>query len=63
MLIVLAARAYEKNTNVFVTSESDFYELDPRLKSTINRFQLSAGLNLKTLNTILRGNDLIWTAA
>ena len=63
MLIVLAARAYEKNTNVFVTSESDFYELDPRLKSTMNRFQLSAGLNLKTLNTILRGNDLIWTAA
>ena len=32
---------------------SEFNEFEPRLKSTKNRFQLSAGLNLETLNTIL----------
>ena len=33
-------------------SESELNEFETRLKSAINRFQLSAGLNLKTLNTI-----------
>ena len=33
--------------------ESEFNELEPRLKSAKNRFQWSAGLNLETLNTIL----------
>ena len=30
-------------------------ELEPRLKSAKTRFQLSAGVNLETLNTILSG--------
>jgi len=33
--------------------ESEFNEFEPRLKSAKNRFQLSAGLNLETLNKIL----------
>ena len=33
--------------------ESEFNEYKPRLKSANNRFQLSDGLNLETLNTIL----------
>ena len=32
---------------------SDFNEFKPRLKSPMNRFQLSTGLNLEKLNTIL----------
>ena len=32
---------------------SEFHEFEPRLKSAKTRFQLSAGLNLETLNTIL----------
>ena len=32
---------------------SEFIEFEPRLKSAKNRFQLSTGLNLETLNTIL----------
>ena len=32
---------------------SEFNEFEPRLKSAQNRFQLSAGLNLETFNTIL----------
>ena len=32
---------------------SEFNEFKPRLKSPKNRFQLSAGLNLKKINTIL----------
>ena len=34
-------------------SESEFNEFEPRLKSTKNWFQFSAGLNLEILNTIL----------
>ena len=34
-------------------SVSEFNEFEPRLKSAKNRFTLSAGLNLETLNTIL----------
>ena len=33
--------------------EAEFNEFVPRLKSAKNRFQLSAGLSLETLNTIL----------
>ena len=39
--------------------ESVFNEFEKRLKSTKNRFQLNAGLNLKTLNTILSGTNPI----
>ena len=34
-----------------------------RLKSAKNRFQLSAGLNLETLNTILSETNHIWTVS
>ena len=40
-------------------SESEFNESEPSLKSTKNRFQLSAGLNLETLNIILGGTNHI----
>ena len=40
---------------------SEFKEFKPRLKSPKNRFQLSAGLNLKKFNTIFANN--IWAAA
>ena len=43
--------------------ESEFNEFKPRLKSPQNRFQLSAGLNLERLNTILSGTNHIWAAA
>ena len=35
------------------TAESEFNELEPRLKSAKKRFQLSTGLNLEKFNTIL----------
>ena len=38
---------------------SEFNEFEPRLKSAQNRFQLSAGLNLVKLNTILSGTNHI----
>ena len=40
-------------------TEPEFNEFEPRLKSTKNRFQLSAGLNLETLNTILSRTNYI----
>ena len=42
---------------------SEFNEFKSRLKSPKNRFQLSAGLNLKKLNTNLIGTHNIWAAA
>ena len=43
----------------FTPPVSEFNEFEPRLKSAKNRFQLSAGLNLETLNTILsETNDI-----
>ena len=39
--------------------ESEFKEFEPRLKSAKNWFQLSAGLNLETLNPILCGTNHI----
>ena len=35
------------------SSEMEFIEFDPRFKSAKTRFELSAGLNLETLDTIL----------
>ena len=46
-----------------IPSESEFHEFELRLKSTQNRFQLSAGLNLETLNTILSGTNHIKVVA
>ena len=37
----------------------EFTDFEPRLKSAKNRFQLSAGLNLETLNAILSGTNHI----
>ena len=39
--------------------KSEFNEFEPRLKSAKNQFQLRAGLNLETFNTILTGNNYI----
>ena len=36
---------------------SEFNEFYPRLKFAQTRFQLSAGVNLETLNTILSGTN------
>jgi len=47
------------------SSRFDFmytYECKPRLKLIQNRFQLSAGLNLEKLNTILSGTNHSWAA-
>ena len=45
-------------------SVSEFNKFKPRrLKSPKNRFQLSAGLNLEKINTILSGTNHIWAAA
>ena len=41
------------------SSVSEFNEFEPRLKSAKNRFQLSAGLNLEKLYTLLSGNNHI----
>ena len=48
----------------FIKSVFEFNEFKPRrLNSTKNRFQLSVGLNLEKLNTILSGINHIWAAA
>ena len=44
-------------------SKSEVNEFEPRLKPAKNRFQLSARLNLETLNTILSGTNHIWAAS
>ena len=44
-------------------TESEFNEFKPRLKSAKNRFQLSAGLNLKSLIAGLSGTKHIWSAS
>ena len=43
-----------------ITRFRNYNELEPRLKFAQNRFQLSTGLNLETLNTILSGTNLFW---
>ena len=44
---------------MFTLSESEFNELEPRIKSAENQFQFSAGLNLEKMNTILSGTSHI----
>ena len=44
---------------IFPHPVSEFNEFKPRLKSAKKRFQLSACLNLETLNTILSGTNHI----
>ena len=46
---------------IFLVSE--FKEFKPRLKYHKNQFQLSAGLNLEKINTILSGTNHIWAPA
>ena len=48
---------------VYIYGVSELNEFEPRLKSAENRFQLSIGLNLETLNTILSETNHIWAAA
>jgi len=40
-----------------LSSEMEFKEFEPRFKSAKTRFNLSAGLNLKTFDTILSGTN------
>ena len=42
---------------------SEFNEFELHLKPAKNQFQLGAGLNLETMNTILSGTNHIWAAA
>ena len=44
-------------------SGTEFNEFEPRRKSAKNQFQLSAGLNLEKLLTILSGTNHIWAAS
>ena len=43
----------------FKSSEAEFKEFEPRLKSAKNRFQSCASLNLEKFNTILGGTNHI----
>ena len=43
--------------NLLRPAETEFKEFKPRRWTAKNRFQLSAGLNLKTLNTISCGTN------
>ena len=47
----------------YIKTVSEFNDFEPRLKSAKNRFQLSTGLNLETLNRVLSGTNHIWAAA
>ena len=54
------------HTDLFIllcSHESEFNEFELRLKSFKNRFQLSTGLNIETLNTILSKTNHIRAAA
>ena len=48
-----------KKKVLFFNPESEFIKFEPRLKSPKTRFQLSADLNIETLNTILSGTNHI----
>ena len=54
---------YNEGNLEISSTVSEFNEFKPRLKSPKNRFQLSAGLNLEKLNTILSETNHIWAAA
>ena len=51
------------NWSPLFCAESKLNEFEPRLKSAENRFQLSASLNLETLNTIISGTNHIWVTS
>ena len=62
MVFLVLIMLYDKLKIVFfikICPESEFNEFEPSLKSAKNRFQLSANLNLNTLNTILSGTNYI----
>ena len=42
-----------------VKTEMEFKEFEPRFKSAKTRFELSAGINLETFDTILSGTNHI----
>jgi len=44
---------------ILVYPEMEFKEFEPRFKSAKTRFNVSAGLNLETFDTILRGTNHI----
>jgi len=48
-----------KTAIILQTSQMKFEEFEPRFKSAKTRFKLSAGLNLKTFDTILSGTNHI----
>ena len=60
LAIALLDGSLEKH--IFKISVSEFNEFEPRLKTANNRFQLSAGLNLETLNIIISETNHIWAA-
>ena len=59
MVRFLNLKAYFLVQGSGMTTESEFNEFEPRLKSAKTRFELSAGLNLETIDTILRGTNHI----
>ena len=53
----------KQNLTTLEVSEFEFNKFEPRLKSLYkNGFQLSAGWNIETLNTILSGTNHIYAA-
>ena len=60
MILIWGIHAW---SSILIIPVSKFNEFKPRLKSPKNQFQMSAGLNLEKLNTILRGTKPIWAAA
>ena len=59
LYILIIFFAPNKDYLVILCQESKFNEFEPCLKSAKNRFQLSAGLNLEILKTILSVNNHI----
>ena len=58
---VLSLNTVTANSLQFL--EFEFNGFEPRLKFEENWFQLSASLNLETLNAISSGTNHIWAAA
>ena len=57
MLVILVKSVLK--VTIIMHAEFEFNEFELRLKFTKDRIQLSAGLNLETLNTILMGTNYI----
>ena len=51
---------YDNGEKFNLSENIIFNKFEPRQKSAKNRFQLSAGLNLKIINTILSGTFEAW---